>query len=133
MVSCCHGYHLCVIVWRIDELKKINETTSGPERKAALCGLLEQEAQLIASIGRHKILANQENKISSTRKLLDDVSTIASSGQYVCMYTVLCQSVYNKYVHTSGILVDDIVVIQFFSFRWLLQGDGLLLMARPQR
>ena len=110
MESCCHGYHLCVTVWRIDELKKINETTSGPERKAALCGLLEQEAQLIASIGRHKILANQENKISSTRKLLDDVSISASSGQYMCMYVhrvvqvcVLC--VYSLYVHMEFLLM----------------------------
>jgi hypothetical protein len=66
-------YH-ALEMWRIDELTKINETTSGPERKAALCGLLEQEAQLIASIGQHKILANQENKVASTRKLLDNMA-----------------------------------------------------------
>ena len=63
-------------VWRQDELCRINETTSGPERKAALCALLEQEAQLIASIGRHKIAAGQENKEEAIRKFLDAVSTL---------------------------------------------------------
>jgi len=28
-------------VWRQDELCRINETTAGPERKAALCALLD--------------------------------------------------------------------------------------------
>ena len=60
-------------VWRQDEMKRINACTSGPERKAALCGLLEQEAQLIASIGRHRITANQENKVEETHRLLDAV------------------------------------------------------------
>ena len=49
-------------VWYQDEVNLINETTSGAARKAALCGLLEQEAQLIASVGRHKIVADVENK-----------------------------------------------------------------------
>ena len=62
-------------VWRQDELHRINETTAGPERKAALCALLEQEAQLIASIGRHKITAGQENKEEATKRFLDTVST----------------------------------------------------------
>lgn len=60
-------------MWRQDELKRIDACTSGPERKAALCGLLEQEAQLIASIGRHRISANQRNKVEETRRLLDAV------------------------------------------------------------
>ena len=40
----------------------IDEVYSGPERKAALVGLLEQEAHLIASIDRHKLVADEENK-----------------------------------------------------------------------
>lgn len=61
-------------VWRQDELKLINETTSGAARKAALCGLLEQEAQLIASVGRHKIVADGENKQKRVHSFLDAVS-----------------------------------------------------------
>ena len=66
---------LCV-VWRVDELRTINETTSGPERKAALCGLLEQEAQLIASIGKHKIEAGKEHQKKAVERFLDAVSSI---------------------------------------------------------
>ena len=50
-------------------------TTSGAERKAALCVLLEQESLLIASIGRHKISADEENKEKEIRKFLDTVRT----------------------------------------------------------
>ena len=52
----------------------INETSSGAARKAALCGLLEQEAQLIASVGRHKIVADVENKQKRIQSFLDTVS-----------------------------------------------------------
>ncbi|XP_035415308.1 IQ and ubiquitin-like domain-containing protein isoform X4 [Cygnus atratus] len=48
--------------WRQEEIERINGTLTGAERKAALCGLLEQEAQLIASIGRHKLNADEENQ-----------------------------------------------------------------------
>ncbi|XP_040405704.1 IQ and ubiquitin-like domain-containing protein isoform X2 [Cygnus olor] len=48
--------------WRQEEIERINGTLTGAERKAALCGLLEQEAQLIASIGRHKLSADEENQ-----------------------------------------------------------------------
>lgn len=61
-------------VWRQDELRVINETTTGAERKAALCGLLEQEAQLIASIGQHKIAAAVENKDKNIKRFLEAVS-----------------------------------------------------------
>ena len=61
-------------VWRQDELHVINETTTGAERKAALCGLLEQEAQLIASIGQHKNVAAKESKEKNTRRFLEAVS-----------------------------------------------------------
>ena len=52
----------------------INETTTGPERKAALCQLLEKEAQLIASIGRHKIVAGRDIKEKQIRAFLNAVS-----------------------------------------------------------
>ena len=67
---------LSALVWRQDELQHINATTSGAERKAALCALLEQEAQLIASIGRHKSHAREEGKERDTKKFLDTVSSI---------------------------------------------------------
>ena len=67
-------YH-ALEMWRVEELQKIRDTTSGPEQKAALCELLEQEAELIASIGKHKVLADKENKQRVTHTLLDNVST----------------------------------------------------------
>ncbi|XP_021240471.1 IQ and ubiquitin-like domain-containing protein isoform X3 [Numida meleagris] len=48
--------------WRQEEMERINRTLTGAERKAALCGLLEQETELIASIGRHKLNAEEENQ-----------------------------------------------------------------------
>ncbi len=61
-------------MWRQDELNRINATTSGPERKAALCMLLEQEAHLIASIGRHKMVANEKGKEGQIKAFLESVS-----------------------------------------------------------
>ena len=55
----------CIVIfqeWRNEEMALIDELYSGPERKAALVGLLEQEAHLIASIDRHKLVADEENK-----------------------------------------------------------------------
>ena len=57
--------HFCIVIfqeWRNEEMALIDEVYSGPERKAALVGLLEQEAHLIASIDRHKLVADEENK-----------------------------------------------------------------------
>ncbi|XP_067933394.1 IQ motif and ubiquitin-like domain-containing protein, partial [Watersipora subatra] len=48
--------------WRLEEIDKIDSSLSGAERKAALCQLLDQETQLIASIGRHKKDADAENR-----------------------------------------------------------------------
>ena len=59
--------------WRLEEIQKINETRSGPERKAALVGLLEQESYLIGSIERHRIKANKTNKDEHVNKFLDKV------------------------------------------------------------
>ncbi|NWR64767.1 IQUB protein, partial [Bucorvus abyssinicus] len=58
-------------LWRQEETEQINRTLTGVERKAALCGLLEQEAQLIASIGRHKLNADEENHQKAVLQFLD--------------------------------------------------------------
>ncbi|XP_026724467.1 IQ and ubiquitin-like domain-containing protein isoform X2 [Athene cunicularia] len=54
-------YH-ALELWRREETEWINTTLTGAERKAAFCGLLEKEAQLIAAIGRHKLNADEENQ-----------------------------------------------------------------------
>jgi hypothetical protein len=72
-------YH-ALEMWRLDELERINATTSGPERKAALCMLLEQEAALIASIGRHKVVADEENEEKKIRQFLE---ATASSRKWI--------------------------------------------------
>ena len=51
----------------------IGELYSGPERKAALAGLLEQEAHLIASIHRHELVADEENKDERIKSFLNKV------------------------------------------------------------
>ena len=74
----------CTVVWRQEELDRINQTTSGAERKAALCMLLEQEAHLIASIGKHKISAKEDMREDQIRKFLDTVSVTQSvSSPYI--------------------------------------------------
>ncbi|XP_043944700.1 IQ and ubiquitin-like domain-containing protein [Protopterus annectens] len=57
--------------WRLEEVERINDTLQGAERKAALCALLEQETQLIASIGRHKLDADIENGVKQVMALLN--------------------------------------------------------------
>ena len=59
--------------WRLEELSHIDAELEGAQRKAALCALLEQETQLIASIGQHKIQANKMNKEKAVQKFLDQV------------------------------------------------------------
>ena len=54
-------------------MARIDELYSGPERKAALVGLLEQEAYLIASIDRHKLVADDENKDKRIKNFLNKV------------------------------------------------------------
>ena len=46
----------------------------GAQRKAALCHLLDQETQLIAAIGRHKLHADTENKQRAIQNFLEKVS-----------------------------------------------------------
>ncbi|XP_075065034.1 IQ motif and ubiquitin-like domain-containing protein [Mixophyes fleayi] len=60
--------------WRKEEVEKINQTYSGAERKAALCALLDQETQLIASIGRHRLDAGEENHEKAIHSLLNKCS-----------------------------------------------------------
>uniref|UniRef100_A0A8C5MXZ3 IQ motif and ubiquitin domain containing n=1 Tax=Leptobrachium leishanense TaxID=445787 RepID=A0A8C5MXZ3_9ANUR len=62
-------YH-ALELWRKEEVERINQHYSGPDRKEALCTLLDQEAQLIASIGRHKIDAGEENLKKAIQQLL---------------------------------------------------------------
>ena len=58
---------------RNEEMALIDELYSGPERKAAPVGLLEQEAHLIASIHRHKLVADEENKDERIKSFLNKV------------------------------------------------------------
>ncbi|XP_020618722.1 IQ and ubiquitin-like domain-containing protein [Orbicella faveolata] len=57
--------------WRNEEMAIIDELYAGPERKAALVGLLEQEAYLIASIDRHKLSADEENRDKRVKNFLN--------------------------------------------------------------
>ncbi|KAF4790264.1 IQ and ubiquitin-like domain-containing protein [Turdus rufiventris] len=57
-------------LWMQEEMERINRTLTGAERKAALCALLEEETQLIACIGMHKLDANLENQQKSILHLL---------------------------------------------------------------
>ncbi|XP_069485205.1 IQ motif and ubiquitin-like domain-containing protein [Ambystoma mexicanum] len=61
-------------MWRLEEVERINNTLTGAERKAALCALLEQETQLIASIERYKLDANVENHKEAIQSFLDKCS-----------------------------------------------------------
>ncbi|NWU96401.1 IQUB protein, partial [Upupa epops] len=58
-------------LWRQEETEQINRSLTGAERKAAFCGLLEQEAQMIASIGRHKLNADEDNQQKAILRFLD--------------------------------------------------------------
>ena len=59
--------------WRQEEVENINKTLEGADRKAALCQLLEQETELIASIGRHKIDSDAENRVLRIQNFLSKV------------------------------------------------------------
>ncbi|XP_018413236.1 PREDICTED: IQ and ubiquitin-like domain-containing protein [Nanorana parkeri] len=63
-------YH-ALELWRKEEVERINQQYTGAERKAALCALLEQETQLISSIGRHKIDAGEESQQKAIQSLLN--------------------------------------------------------------
>lgn len=59
---------------------------SGPERKAALACLLEQEAYLIASIGRHKSKADVENKEKRDKQFLNKVKSQGHATFHITVY-----------------------------------------------
>ena len=63
-------YH-ALELWRREEVEHINATKSGPERKAALAGLMDEETELIASIERHKLVARKENNVKFRHKFLE--------------------------------------------------------------
>ena len=84
-----HGYvtsslmGVCIpTVWRKEELERINSTTSGAERKAALCSLLEKEAELIAGIGQHRTAAGTAACEKAVEKFLDAVSDLFSCNLF---------------------------------------------------
>eukprot|EP00118_Oscarella_pearsei_P001612 m.7913 g.7913 ORF g.7913 m.7913 type:complete len:634 (+) comp20015_c0_seq2:115-2016(+) len=96
-------YH-ALEMWRKDELSKINSSLDGPERKAALCSLLEQEADLIASIGRHRISANEGQRHEKIRKILEKAASprkwVAFDGKVTEMdtpYTVRAKELRELY------------------------------------
>lgn len=64
---------LCVSEWWNEEEQRINATLQGAERRAALCALLEQETQHIATIGLHRSAAVSNNWDKNIRKFLDKV------------------------------------------------------------
>uniref|UniRef100_A0A5F9DFY8 IQ motif and ubiquitin domain containing n=1 Tax=Oryctolagus cuniculus TaxID=9986 RepID=A0A5F9DFY8_RABIT len=61
-------------LWKQKELKRINQSFTGAERKAALCELLEKETQLIASIGRHRYDASMTSQEVAIQAFLDKCS-----------------------------------------------------------
>lgn len=69
-------FHVIPLVWRQEEFARINQSFTGAERKAALCELLEKETQIIASIGRHRYIANMANREALIQTFLDKVSKV---------------------------------------------------------
>lgn len=63
----------------------IDELYSGPEQKAALVGLLEQEAYLIASIDRHKLSADEENRDKRVKNFLNKVCAGLQTVNVICI------------------------------------------------
>ncbi|XP_074049907.1 LOW QUALITY PROTEIN: IQ motif and ubiquitin-like domain-containing protein [Macrotis lagotis] len=91
-------------VWRQEQLDFIDSNFTGAKRKAALCELLEKEAQIIASIGRQRILANNKKYEKSIVSFLDKCSApkkwIASDNtetQMDTQYTVRARELKDIY------------------------------------
>lgn len=61
-------------LWRQEEVTQVEQYSSEAERKAALCELLEKETQIIASIGRHRYVAQLERQDVATQAFLDKCS-----------------------------------------------------------
>nr|XP_002190741.4 IQ and ubiquitin-like domain-containing protein isoform X1 [Taeniopygia guttata]XP_030112500.3 IQ and ubiquitin-like domain-containing protein isoform X1 [Taeniopygia guttata]XP_030112523.3 IQ and ubiquitin-like domain-containing protein isoform X1 [Taeniopygia guttata]XP_030112532.3 IQ and ubiquitin-like domain-containing protein isoform X1 [Taeniopygia guttata] len=58
-------------LWMQEETERINRTLTGAKRKAALCALLDEETELIACIGMHKLNANVENQKKAILRFLE--------------------------------------------------------------
>ncbi|KAM8974338.1 IQ motif and ubiquitin-like domain-containing protein [Pelodytes ibericus] len=108
-------YH-ALELWRKEEIERINQTSDGAERKASLCALLEQETQLIASIGRHKINTDEENKQNAVQHFLSkccqpkrwkafDGKTTEMDTQYTIRAREL-QHIYNS-INTKNVNQDE--------------------------
>ena len=91
------------VEWRQEELERINAELTGAERKAALCQLLDQETQLIASIGRHKNDADEENRSKTIQHFLEKVKRKHVEEHYFIFNTSFLQ-------HASYVLL--VVAIQ---------------------
>ena len=133
-------------MWRKDELDRINSTTTGPERKAALCMLLEQEATLIASIGRHKVVADVENEDKQVKQFLEAVSTcqplpitatmhihLILCSRTICLllHACTCSSCSYMYILVQRITTIHVLVYTFHVFssvRPQVPKDGQHLM-----
>lgn len=85
-------------VWMQEEMEQINRTLTGAERKAALCALLEEETQLIACIGMHKLDANLKNQQKSILHLLGKVSNQADHTECQITGTENTPAKYKKYL-----------------------------------
>ena len=57
--------------WRVEEEKKIKSMLSGAEKKVAMAELLERETELIATINRHRMKANSDNKQAKNIRVLE--------------------------------------------------------------
>ncbi|KAJ8387714.1 hypothetical protein AAFF_G00151450 [Aldrovandia affinis] len=57
--------------WRNEEAEDINATLTGAKRKGALCTLLNEEVQHIASIGQHRQEAARKTEQKAVQTLLD--------------------------------------------------------------
>jgi len=77
--------------WRLEEQEKIDRSLSGAERKAALCQLLDQETQLIGSIGRHKQDADAENRYKSVQGFLDKVNRLPDKSANIPYHEFIYQ------------------------------------------
>ncbi|XP_030621203.1 IQ and ubiquitin-like domain-containing protein [Chanos chanos] len=90
--------------WRREEVEQIKSSLSGEEQKKALYALLEQEARLIASIGRHHNEAGERNQKKATENLLNKCaapkSWRTSNGKTVEMdtqYTIRAKELRDLY------------------------------------
>lgn len=55
------------------EEQQVCSSQTGAEKKAALCSLVQQEAEHIAAIGRRQTAAKARNYDNEVRRLLDKV------------------------------------------------------------